>query len=133
MSRVKRGKTAHKRKKKVLSQTKGNYGARGNVYRKAKETLLRAGAYAYRDRKSKKRVVRSLWITRINAAARLFDLSYSQFIHGLKLAEVDLDRKVLADMAVRDPEGFGRIAELAKGRLSLEHGQGAPAGAQATA
>jgi len=129
MSRVKRGKAAHKRKKKLLSQTKGYYGARGNVYRKASETLVRAGAYAYRDRKTKKRVVRSLWITRINAAARISNLSYSQFMHGLKLAAIDLDRKVLADMAVRDEEGFRRIAEIARNQLARNQDQGPSASA----
>lgn len=117
MSRVKRGTAAHKRKKRLLSEAKGYYGARRTQIRKARETLLRAGAFAYRDRKTRKRVIRSLWITRINAAARLSDLSYNQFMHGLKLASVDLDRKVLADMAVRDQAGFRRIAEIAKAHL----------------
>lgn len=133
MSRVKRGKAANQRKKKLLSQTKGYYGARGNTYRKARETLLRAGAYAYRDRRTKKRVVRSLWIVRINAAARLFDLSYSQFMHGLKLADIDLDRKVLADMAVRDQEGFRQVAEIARSQLALKQQQGSSAGMQTMA
>lgn len=118
MSRVKRGTAAHKRKKRLLSEAKGYYGARRTQIRKARETLLRAGAFAYRDRKTRKRVIRSLWITRINAAARLSDLSYNQFMHGLKLASVDLDRKVLADMAVRDQAGFRRIAEIAKAHLA---------------
>ena len=129
MSREKRGTAAHKKKKRLLSQTKGYCGTRGNVFRKASETLLRAGAYAYRDRKTKKRVARSLWIIRINAAARISNLSYSQFMHGLKLAAIDLDRKVLADMAVRDAEGFSRIAEIAKNQLALNQAQGSSAGA----
>ncbi len=129
MPRVKRGTAAHKRKKRLLSEAKGYYGARRSQVRKARETLLRAGAFAYRDRKARKRVVRSLWITRINAAARLSDLSYNQFIHGLKLASVDLDRKVLADMAVRDQEGFRRIAEIAKTHLTRKREQRAAAAA----
>lgn len=133
MSRVKRGTAAHKRKKRLLSEAKGYYGARRTQIRKARETLLRAGAFAYRDRKTRKRVIRSLWITRINAAARLSDLSYNQFMHGLKLASVDLDRKVLADMAVRDQDGFRRIAEIAKAHLAKKRESRADSAVQGTA
>jgi large subunit ribosomal protein L20 len=118
MPRVKRGKTALRRRKKFLKEAKGYRGARSKTYRKARETLLRAWAYAYRDRKTKKRTMRSLWIVRVNAAARLADLSYSELMGGLKKAGIDLDRKVLADMAVHDPMGFKRIADLAKRHLS---------------
>ena len=114
MPRVKRGKTALRRRKKLLKEAKGYYGARSKSYRKARETLLRAWSFAYRDRKVKKRTMRSLWIVRINAAARLSGLSYSEFMGGLKKAGVELDRKVLADMAVHDPKGFAQIAEVAK-------------------
>ena len=114
MPRVKRGKTALRRRKRLLKEAKGYYGARSKSYRKARETLMRAWAYAYRDRKTKKRTMRSLWIVRINAAARLSDLSYSEFMGGLKKAGIELDRKVLADMAVHDPKGFEQIAEIAK-------------------
>lgn len=114
MPRVKRGKTALRRRKKLLKEAKGYYGARSKSYRKARETLMRAWAYAYRDRKTKKRTMRSLWIIRINAAARLSNLSYSEFMGGLKKAGIELDRKVLADMAVQDPKGFEQIAEIAK-------------------
>ena len=118
MSRVKRGKTALSRRKKWLKEAKGYYGARSTSYRKARETVLRAWAYSYRDRKVKKRTMRQLWIIRINAAARLSDLSYSQFMGGLKKAGIELDRKVLADMAVNDQKGFGEIAEIAKKHIS---------------
>ncbi len=114
MPRVKRGKTALRRRKRVLKEAKGYYGARSKSYRKAHETLLRAWSYAYRDRKVKKRTIRSLWIVRINAAARLADLSYSEFMGGLKKAGIELDRRVLADMAVHDQKGFEQIAEIAK-------------------
>ena len=117
MPRVKRGKTALRRRKKLLKEAKGFYGARGNTYRKAHETLLRAWSYAYRDRKVKKRTMRSLWIVRINAAARLADLSYSEFMGGLKKAGIELDRKVLADMAVHDQKGFEQIAAVARKHL----------------
>jgi len=117
MPRVKRGKTALRRRKKLLKEAKGYYGARSKTYRKAHETLLRAWAYAYRDRKAKKRTMRSLWIVRINAAARLTNLSYSEFMGGLKRAGIELDRKVLADMAVQDPKGFEQVAEIARRHL----------------
>lgn len=100
MSRVKRGVTARARHKKVLNQAKGYYGARSRVYRVAKQAVIKAGQYAYRDRKVKKRTFRSLWIVRINAAARQHDISYSQLINGLNKADVELDRKALAELAV---------------------------------
>lgn len=117
MSRVKRGTTARKRRRKVLKEAKGFYGGRSKTYQKANETLMRGWAFAYRDRRTKKRMMRRLWITRINAAARHSDLSYSQFMHGLSEAGVRLDRKVLADMAVHDPQGFQQIVDVAKKHL----------------
>ncbi len=117
MSRVKRGRTALRRRKRLLKEAKGYYGARGKTYRKARETLLRAWSFSYRDRKVKKRTMRSLWIVRINAAARLANLSYSEFMGGLKKAGIELDRKVLADMAVHDQKGFEQIAEIARKHL----------------
>ncbi|BBL75656.1 50S ribosomal protein L20 [Methylomagnum ishizawai] len=115
MPRVKRGVTARARHKKVLKQAKGYYGARSRVYRIAKQAVIKAGQYAYRDRRQRKRQFRALWIVRINAAAREFGLSYSRFIDGLKKASVEIDRKVLADLAVRDKEAFGELAKIAKG------------------
>ena len=116
MPRVKRGVTARARHKKVLDQAKGYRGRRKNVYKIAKEAVMRAGQYAYRDRRNKKREFRALWITRINAGAREAGVSYSQFIAGLKKAGIDMDRKVLADLAVFDKAAFGRIVEQAKAR-----------------
>ena len=110
MARVKRGVTAHAKHKKVLEQAKGFYGRRKNTIRAAKAAVDRAGQYAYRDRKIRKREFRSLWIQRINAAARLEGFTYSQFMHGLDLAGLDLDRKVLADIAGADEAGFKAIA-----------------------
>ncbi|MCK4842833.1 MAG: 50S ribosomal protein L20 [Methylococcales bacterium] len=118
MARVKRGVTARARHKKILKQAKGYYGARSRVYRVAKQAVIKAGQYAYRDRKQKKRQFRALWIVRINAAARLCGISYSRFINGLTKANVAIDRKVLADIAVRDMEGFAKIAEIAKANQS---------------
>ena len=118
MARVKRGVTARRRHKKVLSKAKGYYGARSRVFRVAKQAVTKAGQYAYRDRRQRKRQFRALWITRINAAARLHGLSYSRLINGLNLANIEVDRKVLADIAVHDPEGFGAIAEQAKASLA---------------
>ena len=115
MPRVKRGVTAKARHKKVLKQAKGYYGARSRVYRVAKQAVIKAGQYAYRDRRQKKRQFRALWIVRINAGARECGLSYSRFIHGLKEASIDLDRKVLADMAIHDKEGFAELAKIARG------------------
>ncbi len=113
MARVKRGVVARARHKKVLSKAKGYYGARSKVYRVAKQAVIKAGQYAYRDRRNRKREFRALWIVRINAAARLHGMSYSRMMHGLKLAEIDIDRKVLADLAVHDADGFGAIAAQA--------------------
>jgi large subunit ribosomal protein L20 len=118
MPRVKRGVTAHRRHKKVLKQAKGYYGARSRVYRVAKQAVTKAGQYAYRDRRVKKRTFRSLWIARINAQARVEGMSYSQLIAGLKKAEIELDRKVLADLAVHDKIAFGQIVEQAKTALA---------------
>ena len=118
MPRVKRGVTARARHKKVLKQAKGYYGARSRVYRVAKQAVIKAGQYAYRDRKQRKRQFRALWIVRINAAARMNGISYSRLINGLTKANVAIDRKVLADIAVRDIESFGKIAEIAKANQS---------------
>ncbi len=117
MPRVKRGVTARARHKKVLALAKGFRGRRGNVYRIAKQAVMRAGQYAYRDRRQKKRDFRALWIVRINAAAREFGLTYSTLINGLKKASVEVDRKVLADIAVFDKQAFERIASQAKASL----------------
>lgn len=118
MARVKRGVTARARHKKVLDKAKGYYGARSRVYRVAKQAVIKAAQYAYRDRKQKKRVFRSLWIVRINAAAREHGLSYSAFMNGLKKAEIGIDRKVLADIAVHDRTGFAKIADQVKAQLA---------------
>ncbi|NOU21793.1 MAG: 50S ribosomal protein L20 [Methyloglobulus sp.] len=118
MARVKRGVTARARHKKILKQAKGYYGARSRVYRVAKQAVIKAGQYAYRDRKQRKRQFRRLWIVRINAASRMYDISYSRLINGLTRANVAIDRKVLADIAVRDIEAFGEIAKIAKANLS---------------
>ena len=118
MPRVKRGVTAHARHKKVLNQSKGFTQRRGNVFRIAKEAVMKAGQYAYRDRRTKKRVFRSLWIARINAAVREHEMTYSVFVNGLKKASIDLDRKVLADMAVLDKPGFAAIVEKVRASLA---------------
>lgn len=118
MSRVKRGVQARARHKKVLKEAKGYYGARSRVYRVAKQAVIKAGQYAYRDRRQKKRVFRALWIVRINAAARLCGLSYSRLIDGLSKASIEIDRKVLADIAVHDKPAFAAIAEQAKQALA---------------
>ena len=120
MARVKRGVTARARHKKVLDEAKGYYGARSKVYRVAKQAVIKAGQYAFRDRRQRKRDFRALWITRINAAARLHGLSYSRLINGLRRAEIDIDRKVLADIAVHDPEAFGALAVQAKAGLGQQ-------------
>ena len=117
MPRVKRGVTAKARHKKVLKQARGYYGARSRVYRVAKQAVIKAGQYAYRDRRQRKRQFRSLWITRINAEARVSGLSYSRMIDGLKKADIALDRKVLADMAVHDKAAFAALAKRAKEAL----------------
>jgi large subunit ribosomal protein L20 len=114
VTRVKRSLHARKKRRATLELTKGFRGEAHSGYRRAKEALIKADTYAYRDRRNRKRDFRRLWITRINAAARLNDMSYSQLMHGLKLAGVELDRKVLADIAVRDADAFRRIAEVAR-------------------
>lgn len=118
MARVKRGVVARRRHRKVLNRAKGYYGARRKVYRVAKQAVIKAGQYSYRDRRQRKRDFRSLWITRINAAAREHGLSYSRFINGLKRADVEIDRKVLADLAVNDKAAFKALAEKAQSSLS---------------
>src|SRR5688572_26269957 len=117
MARVKRGVTAGRRHKKVLAKAKGYYNARRKVYRAAKQAVIKAGQYAYRDRKQKKRQFRALWIARINAGARLHGLSYSRLMNGLQKAGLEIDRKVLADLAIHDAAAFGAIAEKAKAAL----------------
>jgi len=117
MPRVKRSVTAHARHKKIIDQAKGYRGRRKNVFRVAKQAVIRAGQMAYRDRRQRKRQFRALWIARINAAARECGLSYGRFINGLKRAGVELDRKVLADIAVFDKEAFAALAERAKASL----------------
>ncbi|MBT4856042.1 50S ribosomal protein L20 [bacterium] len=114
MSRIKRGKVTRKRHKKLLKQTKGYWGQRSNVFRRAKETLLRAMAFAFKGRKLKKRDMRSLFITRIGAAAKENGLSYSVFMHGLKTANVKLNRKMLSQLAIFEPQAFGQLVQLAK-------------------
>ncbi len=118
MARVKRGVTARAKHKKVLKKAKGYYGARSRVYRVANQAVTKAGQYAYRDRRTKKRQFRRLWIVRINAAARMFDMSYSRFMNGLSKAEIEVDRKMLADLAVHDIDAFGQLAEKAKAALA---------------
>ncbi len=115
--RVKTGTVRRRRHKKLLKQARGFFSGRRKHFRKAKEQLERSLVYAYRDRRQKKRDFRKLWITRINAACRLNDISYSRFIHGLKQAGIELDRKILADMAMNEPESFGKIVEKAKAAL----------------
>jgi len=116
--RVKTGVVRHRRHKKLLKQARGFYSGRRKHFRKAKEQLERSLVYAYRDRRQKKRDFRKLWIVRINAAARLNDLNYSRFMHGLKLANIELDRKILADMAMNAPESFAKIADASKAALT---------------
>jgi large subunit ribosomal protein L20 len=118
MARVKRGVIAGRRHKKVLAKAKGYYNARRKVYRTAKQAVIKAGQYAYRDRKAKKRDFRGLWIQRINAGARTFEISYSRLMAGLKAAGLEIDRKMLADLAVHDLEAFGKIVEQAKASLA---------------
>ena len=118
MPRLKRGVTAHRRHKKILKLAKGYYGARSRVYRVAKQAVIKAGQYAYRDRRQRKRQFRALWIIRINAAAREHGLSYSRFMNGLKRAAVEIDRKILADLAVFEKTAFTKLAETAKSALS---------------
>ena len=117
MARVKRGVIARRRHKKIMKQAKGYYGARSRVFRVAKQAVIKAGQYAYRDRRQRKRQFRQLWIARINAGARLNGLSYSKFINGLKKATVEIDRKVLADQAVNEKAAFAALVEKAKSSL----------------
>lgn len=118
MARVKRGVTARAKHKKVLDQAKGYYGARSRVFRVANQAVIKAAQYAYRDRRQKKRVFRSLWIIRINAAARMCGMSYSALMNGLKKCSIDMDRRVLSDIAVHDMASFAKIAEQAKAALA---------------
>ena len=118
MPRVKRGVQAHRRHKKILKQAKGYYGARSRVFRVAKQAVIKAGQYAYRDRRQRKRQFRALWIARINAGARQNGLSYSRLMAGLRKSTVDLDRKVLADLAIHDKIVFGKLVEQAKQALA---------------
>jgi large subunit ribosomal protein L20 len=118
MARVKRSVAGRVRRKKILRKAKGYYGARRKTFRVAKQAVIKAGQYAYRDRRQRKREFRSLWIARINAAVRPFGLSYSRFINGLKRAEVEIDRKVLADLAVHDKAAFKALAEKAQSSLA---------------
>ena len=120
MPRAKRAVHARKKRRKVLEQAKGYWGLKHSSYRRAKEQVEKSLVYAYRDRRAKKRTLRRLWITRINAAARAHDLSYNQFIAGCRKANVELDRKVLADLAVSDPTAFAKIAEEAKAALATD-------------
>ena len=118
MARVKRGVTARARHKKVLAKAKGYYGARSRVFRVANQAVIKAAQYAYRDRRQKKRVFRALWIVRINAAARLCGMSYSVLMNGLKKSRIEIDRKVLSDIAIHDMAAFTQIAEQAKAALA---------------
>jgi large subunit ribosomal protein L20 len=118
MARVKRSVNAKKKRREVLEQAKGYRGLKKNTYKRAKEQMLKSLTYAYRDRRTRKRDFRRLWIVRINAGARQHGLSYNQLMHGLKLAEIDLDRKVLSDLAVSDPAAFEALAESAKAALA---------------
>ena len=119
MARVKRGVLARRRHKKILKLAKGYYGARSRVFRVAKQAVIKAGQYAYRDRRQRKRQFRALWIARINAASRELGLTYSRFMNGLKKASIEIDRKVLADLAVFDKPAFAQIANQAKASLGL--------------
>ena len=118
MPRVKRGVTTRRRKKRILRRAKGYYGGRSRLLKTAREAVERGWKYSYRDRKQRKRQFRVLWIARINAAAREHGLSYSRFMHGLRLAGVEVDRKVLAELAVSDPKAFGALAEMAKSKAA---------------
>ena len=118
MARVKRGVTAHAKHKKVLKAAKGYYGRRKNTIRVAKQAVEKANQYAFRDRKRRKRTFRALWIQRLNAAVRPFGLTYSQFIHGLAKAEITVDRKVMADLAVKEPQAFTALVEKARAALA---------------
>ncbi|UOQ47185.1 50S ribosomal protein L20 [Gracilibacillus caseinilyticus] len=117
MARVKGGTVTRKRRKRILKLAKGYYGAKHSLFKTAKQQVMKSGQYAYRDRRQKKRDFRKLWISRINAAARLNDLSYSRFMHGLKLAGVEVNRKMLADLAINDEKAFAQLADQAKAAL----------------
>ncbi len=119
MARVKRAISARKKHKKILKLAKGYYGSKSRTFRSAKEQVAHSLMYSYRDRRRRKRDFRRLWITRINAAARIHGLSYSRFINGLKMADIELNRKILSEMAVNDPESFSRLVELAKEKLEV--------------
>lgn len=116
--RVKGGVVTRRRHKKIIDMTKGQWGTRSKLFRRANESMMKSYWYAYRDRRVRRREFRRLWIARINAASRANGMSYSQFIHGLKVADVQLDRKVLADLAVREPAAFAQVVEVAKGALA---------------
>jgi large subunit ribosomal protein L20 len=116
MARTKGGIVSRRRHKKIIKMVKGQYGSRGRLFRRSNEAMMKSLWYAYRDRRNRRRDLRRLWIMRINAAARLNGTTYSRFIHALKQANIDLDRKILADIAVRDPETFGKIVETAQAR-----------------
>jgi large subunit ribosomal protein L20 len=116
--RVKGGPVTQRRHKKIIALVKGQWGTRGRLFRRSNEAMMKSYWYAYRDRRNRRRDLRRLWITRVNAGARANGLSYSRFIHGLKLAEVNLDRKVMADIAVRDPQTFAALAEIARQALA---------------
>ena len=118
MARVKGGFTTRRRRKKVLKLAKGYFGSKHTLYKTAHEQVMHSLAYSYRDRRQVKRDMRKLWIARINAAARLNDISYSKLMHGLKLANVEINRKMLSEMAIQDPEGFAKLAEVAKAKLA---------------
>ncbi|TDJ21615.1 MAG: 50S ribosomal protein L20 [Deltaproteobacteria bacterium] len=118
MPRVKRGVVSRRRRNRILREAKGYYGARSKLFRTAREAVEKGWKYAYRDRKQRKRQMRSLWIARINAAAREHELSYSRFMFGLKQAGVEMDRKVLAELAIRDPQAFRALAEMAKAQAA---------------
>lgn len=118
MSRVKRGVTTHARHRKIIKAAKGYYGARKNTFRIANQAVEKAGQYAYRDRRNKKRAFRALWIQRINAASRQNGMTYGRFINGLSVAGIEVDRKVLADLAVREPEAFAALVEKAKSAIA---------------
>ena len=120
MARVKRGVTARKKHKKVLKRTEGHWGARHKLIKTARESMMHALRYSYRDRRNRKRDMRQLWITRINAAARMYGIKYSDLIHGLALAQVDVDRKILADLAVTDLAAFGALAKAARTALDQQ-------------
>ena len=120
MPRVKRGVTARKKHKKVLKRTEGHWGARHKLIKTARESMMHALRYSYRDRRNRKRDMRQLWITRINAASRMYGIKYSELVHGLALAQVDVDRKILADLAVTDLAAFGALAKAARAALDQQ-------------